>query len=253
MVTPPSTSARPSTRRRLRGCGWATRIPKTSAHTSTHSGSTAIRLVAHVLHPLDRLAVERLVDRDVLHGCGGRRAVPLRLVRLEEDGVTRLHLLDGLPVALNPTAPEGDDDRLPVNQSAGHFIEGVEPARAIFMVVLLYRRKFVLCRLVEGPRRPVLLPSWLVSPGLHRIDAACACRRFGDGARHASTLAGKAWAAMLTAAHAPCSPACAWGGLRKRRERQARGCLRCSGMSRLPRTRRIRVRLRSPRSRCQAE
>src|SRR5208282_1729631 len=72
-----------------------------------------VLLVGDLFEPLDGLAVEGLLDRDVRHRRRRRRAVPVLLVRPDGDDVTRTDLLDGSTPALVETAPEGDDERLP--------------------------------------------------------------------------------------------------------------------------------------------
>src|SRR6476646_4005788 len=68
--------------------------------------------VAHVFHPLDGLAVERLLDGDVLHGIRRRGTVPMLLPGLEPDHVARADLLDRPVLALHQSEPERDDQRL---------------------------------------------------------------------------------------------------------------------------------------------
>src|SRR4051794_36967217 len=52
---------------------------------SASSGLAIVLLVGDVLEPLDRLAVERFLNGDVLHRVLGRRAVPVLLARREPD------------------------------------------------------------------------------------------------------------------------------------------------------------------------
>src|SRR6185369_2353071 len=54
----------------------------------------AVVVVAHLLHPLDRLAVELLLDGDVSHRGRRRRAVPVLLAARDPDHVARTDLLD---------------------------------------------------------------------------------------------------------------------------------------------------------------
>src|SRR3954451_12293981 len=74
--------------------------------------SLAILLVADVLHPVDHLAVDRLLDGDVRHGRRGRRPVPVLLARWEPDDVTGADLLDRPSLSLGPAAARRDDERL---------------------------------------------------------------------------------------------------------------------------------------------
>ena len=66
--------------------------------------SRPILLVADLLHPFDRLAVERLLDGDMGHGGGRRGAVPVLLARREDDDVAGANLLDRAALALRPAA-----------------------------------------------------------------------------------------------------------------------------------------------------
>src|SRR5436309_4475299 len=74
--------------------------------------SLAVLIVSDVLHPLDHLAVELLLDGDVGHGRGRRRSVPVLLARREPDDVARPDLLDRAAPALHPAAPGRHDERL---------------------------------------------------------------------------------------------------------------------------------------------
>src|SRR3954469_20117584 len=76
-VASPMPAAAPVTR--------ATLPPKSSGLFMT--GSPLVLLVGDVLHPLDHLAVEPLLDGDVGHRRGGRRPVPVLLARREPDHV----------------------------------------------------------------------------------------------------------------------------------------------------------------------
>ena len=82
-------------------------------------------LVGHVLHPVDDLAVEMLLDGDVRHGCRRGRAVPMLFARLEPDHITWPDLLDGSALALHPAEARDDDQglaermRMPCGASTG--------------------------------------------------------------------------------------------------------------------------------------
>src|SRR5258706_8266442 len=77
------------------------------------SSSAGVLLVADLLHPLDDLAVEPLLDRDVGHGRGRSRAVPVLLAGREPDHVTGSDLLDRASPPLRHAAARHDDQRLP--------------------------------------------------------------------------------------------------------------------------------------------
>src|ERR1044072_6802409 len=70
-------------------------------------------LVGHVLHPLDMLASERFLHRDVNHAGIRACAVPVFLVRRNPDGIAGLDLADWAAFRLH--APDAGDDmqRLP--------------------------------------------------------------------------------------------------------------------------------------------
>src|SRR5262249_34862378 len=71
--------------------------------------SSAILLVADVVHPLDNFAVQPFLDGDVGHRGGWRGAVPVLLARGEPDHITRADFLNWSALALHPAATGGDD------------------------------------------------------------------------------------------------------------------------------------------------
>src|SRR5579863_2843124 len=72
-----------------------------------------VLFVSYFLQPFDVLAVQRLLDRDVGHGGGGRCPVPMFLSRRASNDVARPDYLFGLAPALRPTETGGDDQGLP--------------------------------------------------------------------------------------------------------------------------------------------
>ena len=70
---------------------------------SARARAGPVLLVAHLLHPVDRLSVERLLDGDVHHRRGRRRAVPVLLPGREPHHVSRADLLDRTAFALHQT------------------------------------------------------------------------------------------------------------------------------------------------------
>src|SRR4051794_30398759 len=76
------------------------------------SASLPVLLVGDLLHPLDVLAVARLLDGDVGHAGRRCRAMPMPEPRRKPDDVPWPDLLDRSAVALNPTQPRGDDQGL---------------------------------------------------------------------------------------------------------------------------------------------
>src|SRR5512135_2691881 len=71
-----------------------------------------VLFIAHLLQPLHRLAVETLLNRDVRHRRGRRRAVPVLLSRREPDHVAGPDLLDRPAPALRAAAPRRHDQGL---------------------------------------------------------------------------------------------------------------------------------------------
>src|SRR5215218_4037903 len=99
----------------LRSLGMTMCGSRSLGMTASARVSTTVRsvlLVADVLEPLDRLAVERFLNRDVLHGGLWRRAVPVLFVGREPDDVAGADLLDGASFALREAEPEQHDERL---------------------------------------------------------------------------------------------------------------------------------------------
>src|SRR5208283_2924289 len=75
-------------------------------------GSFPVLFVRHLLQPVDRLALLRLLDGDMRHGGRGRGAVPVLLARREPDDVARADLLDRAAPALGAAEPRRHDQRL---------------------------------------------------------------------------------------------------------------------------------------------
>src|SRR5215831_15828742 len=74
--------------------------------------SPPVLLLADLLHPLNRLAVNPLLDGDVRHGGGRRGPVPVLLARREPHHIPGPDLLARTAPALGPAAAGGDDERL---------------------------------------------------------------------------------------------------------------------------------------------
>jgi len=74
--------------------------------------ASAILFVADLLHPLDDLAIERFLNRDVCHRGRRRRAVPMLLVRRKPDHIARPNFLNRAAPTLRPSKSRGDDQRL---------------------------------------------------------------------------------------------------------------------------------------------
>src|SRR5574338_40250 len=84
----------------------------TVARILFHSCWAQIFLVADMLHPLDRRAVQRFLDRDVSHCRGVGRAVPVLVVRRAPDDVAGADFLARFALALVPANACRDDQRL---------------------------------------------------------------------------------------------------------------------------------------------
>ncbi len=69
-------------------------------------------LVGDLLHPINDLAVEIFLGRDVGHGGGGSRAMPMLLARRKPDDVARTDFLNRATFALRASATGSDDQCL---------------------------------------------------------------------------------------------------------------------------------------------
>src|SRR5436305_8610740 len=101
-------SGRPvSTRRALTSDGWT--------EGRCRDRLLLVLLVGHVFAPRHRAAgLVVLLHRDVGREAVGRRAVPVVLLRIEEDAVARADDLDLTALALAEADALGDEDRLAV-------------------------------------------------------------------------------------------------------------------------------------------
>src|SRR5947208_372412 len=86
------------------------RIPLSQGHACFLS--LAVLFVADLFHPVDRFAVQRLLNGDVRHRGRRRRAVPMLLVRRKPDDIARPDFLDPVAPTLRPTKTGRDDQRL---------------------------------------------------------------------------------------------------------------------------------------------
>src|SRR5262245_60625531 len=71
-----------------------------------------ILFVADLLQPLDGLAIEPFLNRDMRHRGRRRRTVPVFFSRREPDDVAGTDVFDRAAPALRAPAPSGDDQRL---------------------------------------------------------------------------------------------------------------------------------------------
>src|SRR3984885_13953027 len=112
------------------------RSPSASTTTSDPAGrdgsSAPVLLVADLLHPIDRLAVEPFLDGDMAHRRGRRRPVPMLLPRRKGDDVAGPDLLDRAALVLDPAAAghhdQGLAERVSVPGGARARLEGDESA-----------------------------------------------------------------------------------------------------------------------------
>src|SRR6266550_3477788 len=79
---------------------------------SARIGLAIVLLVAHLLEPFNCLAVERLLNCDMLHRCLGRCAVPMFLADREPDDIAGTDLLDPPAFALHAAAAKQYDQGL---------------------------------------------------------------------------------------------------------------------------------------------
>src|SRR4051812_31970122 len=89
-------------------------LPASRGNEGRRDGASGpVLLVAHVLQPIDDLAVEGLLDGDVRHRHRRARPVPVLHPGREPDHVTGSYLLDRAALLLNPAETNRDDERLP--------------------------------------------------------------------------------------------------------------------------------------------
>src|SRR5918994_687884 len=74
--------------------------------------SSPVLLVADWPEPIDVLAVQRFLDRDMRERRRGRRAVPMLQPGRKPDDIARAHVLDRPALTLNPAQPGRDDESL---------------------------------------------------------------------------------------------------------------------------------------------
>src|SRR4051812_8220226 len=94
------------------GTFWTRTSPAPYMIVARISHPPLVLLVGDLLEPFDGLAVERLLNRDVRHGCRPRRAVPVLLVGPDGHDVAGADLLYPAAPALVETAARRDDQCL---------------------------------------------------------------------------------------------------------------------------------------------
>src|SRR3954454_1361706 len=80
-------------------------VSMTGAKESALTAGGILR-VADMFHPVDCLALERLLNGNVLHRIRWRRPMPVLFSRFEPYHITRPDLLDGPTIPLNEPAAE---------------------------------------------------------------------------------------------------------------------------------------------------
>src|SRR5436190_2930248 len=87
-------------------------VPSSTSRTPRHGTSRIVLFVADLLHPVDRLAVELLLNRDVRHRRCRRRPMPVLFASREPDDVAGTNLLDGTAPSLRASTTRRHDERL---------------------------------------------------------------------------------------------------------------------------------------------
>ncbi len=87
-------------------------LPSLKAKDWRSADAGKILFVGDLLEPFDVRAVERFLNRDMGHGGGRRRAVPVLVTGRAPDHVTGADFDDRAALALGPAAPGGDDQGL---------------------------------------------------------------------------------------------------------------------------------------------
>src|ERR1700690_1149209 len=85
---------------------------RTTLKSSASARTCEIDSVGDVLHPVDGLSVERLLNGDVGHRRGRGRTMPMPVVRRAPYDVACMDFDDRLTLALRPAASGGHDQRL---------------------------------------------------------------------------------------------------------------------------------------------
>jgi hypothetical protein len=75
--------------------------------------SLSVLFVSDLFHPIDDLAVELVLNRNMHHGSSRRSPVPVLLAGREPDHIARADLFDRSAFTLGPAAARRDDKRLP--------------------------------------------------------------------------------------------------------------------------------------------
>src|SRR5207302_2170612 len=79
---------------------------------NSQPSTSPILFVADLFHPVDRLAVQRLLNGDMSHRGCRRSAVPMFLARRKPDHIAWPNFLDWTAPALSPAKAGRDDQSL---------------------------------------------------------------------------------------------------------------------------------------------
>ena len=87
-------------------------LPYFTQLSTLNISTSFVLFLADLLHPVDRFAVERLLNGDMSHRSGRRSAVPMLFTRRKPDHIARPDFLDRAAPTLNPPKAGREDQRL---------------------------------------------------------------------------------------------------------------------------------------------
>src|SRR5450756_1715577 len=138
------------------------------------SASNAVLVVAHVLHPVDGLAIELLCNGNVRHTRRCRRTMPMFLTRREPHHISRSNLFHRPSLSLRPATPSRHNQSLPqwmrVPGSPSPRLEGdnrpsgTSRLRALERLIDPYRTREPVCGSLIRWLRTDALDFHIVSP-----------------------------------------------------------------------------------------
>jgi hypothetical protein len=70
-------------------------------------------LIAYVFQPINHFPVLLLLNRNMSHGCGGSRSMPVLFVRRKPDDISWEELFNRSALALRPSCASRHNQRLP--------------------------------------------------------------------------------------------------------------------------------------------
>ncbi len=83
-----------------------------NARMSSSEIAEKLHNVGFFFHPVNDLAIELLLDRDMSHSGCGSGSMPMLFTGRKPDYISRPNFLDGLAIALNPATPSRDNQSL---------------------------------------------------------------------------------------------------------------------------------------------